>query len=130
MPIVLWCVLVAAVLPMAAAAPAKLDRSFDNGRPRDPEFWKTGFRARAYGAMANGYEAFPLFAAAAIVAVTQGGDETTAGLLGVAFLAARLGYVAAYWADRPTLRSAVWTAGFLLCCALFLTPIWAPAAAP
>ena len=130
MPIALWCVLIAAILPILAAYPAKTRGGFDNSRPRDPDFWREGFAARAQGAMSNGFEAFPFFAAAVLVALTQGGSEEWAGLLAVAFLAARIGYTIAYWQDRATLRSAIWTMGFGLTVAIFLTPIWAPVAGP
>jgi uncharacterized MAPEG superfamily protein len=36
--------------------------------------------------------------------------------------------VLAYWADRPTLRSALWTVGLALAIALFTLPVWAPPA--
>ena len=39
----------------------------------------------------------------------------------IAFVVARLLYVAFYIADRPTLRSLSWIAGFGLCAALFLS---------
>lgn len=126
MPIAVWCLLAAMALPMASAFPAKLTRDFDNGRPRDPDFWRTGFRARAQGAMANGFEAFPAFAAAVLVGLTQGGSPAAVDTLTVGFIVARLAYVAAYWADRPTLRSALWLVGFGFTVALLLTPLWAP----
>lgn len=127
MSIAIGCLLVAMVLPMASAFPAKLTRDFDNARPRDPDFWRTGFRARAHGAMANGFEAFPAFAAAVLVGLTQGGSPAVVDALAIGFVVARLAYVAAYWADRATLRSALWLVGFGLTIALLLTPLWAPA---
>ena len=58
MPFAIWCVLAAAILPILSAFPAKLSKDFDNANPRDPAYWKSGFRARAAGAQANGFEAF------------------------------------------------------------------------
>jgi uncharacterized MAPEG superfamily protein len=127
MPIALWCVLVAAVLPALSVFPAKLGGDYDNARPRDPEFWRDGFRARAFGAMANGFEAFPLFAVAVVVATSRGGAGAVVDTLSVIWVVARILYVACYWADRPTLRSAVWAVSFLVAVAIFLTPIWASA---
>ncbi|WP_430514088.1 MAPEG family protein [Pannonibacter phragmitetus] len=72
MPIAFWCVLAAAFLPILSVVPAKLTKDFSNARPRDPAFWAEGFRARAQGAQANGFEAFPLFAVAVLVAYQQG----------------------------------------------------------
>lgn len=116
-------------LPMASAFPAKISRDFDNARPRDPAFWSSGFRARAHGSMANGFEAFPAFAAAVLVGLTQGGDPALVDALSIGFVVARIGFVAAYWADRATLRSILWSIGFGLTVALLLTPLWAPASA-
>lgn len=127
MPLSLWCLLIAMVLPMLSAAPAKLRPGFSNSDPRNPDFWRHGFPARAYGAMQNGFEAFPPFAAAVLAGLTQGGDPAVVDGLAVAFVAVRVAYVAAYWADRATLRSVIWVAGFALTAAILLTPLWAPA---
>jgi uncharacterized MAPEG superfamily protein len=129
MTIALWCVLVAALLPLVAIAPAKAAAGYDNNRPRDPAFWNEGFRARAAGAMANGFEAFPLFAVAVLVGLERG-DQQTVDFLAMGFIAVRLGYLLAYWSDRATLRSAFWATGLALAVAIFLTPLWAPAAGP
>jgi uncharacterized MAPEG superfamily protein len=130
MTLALWCILAAAILPALSGFPAKLDRDFDNARPRDPDFWRDGFRARAAGAMNNGFEAFPLFAVAVIVGLWQGGSEPAVDALAVGWLVARIGFTLAYWADRPTLRSILWTVAFALAVAIFLTPVWAPAPSP
>ncbi len=128
MPIAYWCLLAAALLPILSVFPGKLDRSFDNARPRDPDYWRSGFRARARGAMENGFEAFPLFAVAVLVAAIQGGAQATVDALALGWVGARIGYVLAYWADRATLRSILWVVALALAIAIFLTPIWAPAA--
>ena len=127
MSVSLWCLLAAAVLPILAGFPGKMDKRFDNANPRDPEWWREGLRARAWGAMANGYEAFPFFAAAVLVGLTQGADRGTVDALALLVIAARVVYTLCYWADRATLRSIVWVIGFAATTALMLTPIWAPA---
>jgi uncharacterized MAPEG superfamily protein len=127
MPIALWCVLVAAVLPIVAVMPAKLGGEFDNSRPRDPDYWRAGFRARAAGAMANGFEAFPLFAVAVIVGLEWGGSAAIIDVLAAGFVLARIGYTLAYWGDRPSVRSLLWTVGLVLAVAIFLSPLWSPA---
>lgn len=126
MPIALWCVLVAAVLPIVAVMPAKLGGEYDNSRPRDPDYWRAGFRARAAGAMANGFEAFPLFAVAVLVGLDRGGNSATIDVLAVGFILARASYILAYWGDRPRLRSLVWTVGLALAVGIFLSPMWSP----
>lgn len=124
MPFALWCVLVAAVLPILSVFPAKLTREFDNARPRDPDFWKEGFRARANGAQQNGFEAFPVFAVAVIVGLWQGGDAVWVDSLAGLFIGARAIFIFCYWTDRATPRSLAWTVGFLSCIAIFTSPVW------
>jgi uncharacterized MAPEG superfamily protein len=124
MPIALWCVLAAAILPLLSVFPAKLSKEFDNARPRDPEYWRSGFRARAQGAQANGFEAFPFFAVAVFVALNQGGSPELIDRLAVLFVLLRLIYVGCYWADRATPRSLAWMAAFLTTVALFTCPLW------
>lgn len=124
MPIALWCVLVAAFLPILSVFPAKLTRDYDNARPRDPAFWAEGFRARAMGAQANGFEAFPLFAVAVLVAYQQGGDPFWIDVLAAAFIGLRGLYILCYWADKATLRSLVWSAAVACCVAIFTSPVW------
>jgi len=124
MPIALWCVLAAAILPLLSVLPAKLNKEFDNARPRDPNYWREGFRARAQGAQANGFEAFPFFAAAVFVALNQGGSPDLINRLAVLFVLLRLIYIGCYWADRATPRSLAWMAGFVTTVALFTCPLW------
>jgi uncharacterized MAPEG superfamily protein len=124
MPIALWCVLVAAILPMLSALPAKMNRAYDNSRPRDPDYWREGFRARAQWAQANGFEAFPFFAVSVFVALSQGGDPEWIDRLAILFVLLRLIYVFCYWTDRSSPRSLAWGAAFLTCMALFTSSLW------
>jgi uncharacterized MAPEG superfamily protein len=124
MPTVFWCILAAAILPILSVFPAKLNKSFDNARPRDPEYWRDGFRARAQGAQANGFEAFPLFAVAVFVGLNQGGDPHWIDRLAVLFVLLRIIYIGCYWADRATPRSLAWAASFLTSLAIFTSSLW------
>ncbi|PVB61346.1 MAPEG family protein [Labrenzia sp. 011] len=124
MPIALWCVLIAAILPALSAFPAKLNKDYDNANPRDPDFWREGFRARAQGAQANGFEAFPFFAVAVFVAMSQGADPAWTDRLAILFIALRLIYIASYWAGRANPRSLAWAASFLTIVALFTSSLW------
>ncbi|WP_428533817.1 MAPEG family protein [Rhodopila sp.] len=121
------CLLAVVVLTIASIAPAKLSgaREFDNANPRDPGFYTSGLRARSQGAHLNGYEAFPFFAAAVILAEMRSVPQATLNTLAVAFVAARLSYVLFYLTNRPTLRSMVWSVGFLVNLAIFFAPMWA-----
>jgi len=124
MPIALWCVLVAAILPVLSVLPAKMNRDFDNSRPRDPDYWREGFRARAQGAQANGFEAFPFFAVAVFVAMSQGASSDWLDRLAVLFVLLRIIYIFCYWTDRASPRSLAWGAAFLTTLAIFTSSLW------
>ncbi len=125
MPIAMWCVLIAGILPILTVGAAKWsDRSFDNARPRAWAAAAEGWRARLVAAQNNGFETFPLFAAAVLVAWTQGGPQLWIDRLAVAFVILRLAYVWAYATDRPSLRSALWAVGLLVTVAIFTASVW------
>jgi uncharacterized MAPEG superfamily protein len=121
------CLLAAVILTIASIAPAKLDgaREYDNANPRDPRFYTPGLRAWSQGAHFNGYEAFPFFAASVLLAEIRSVPQGTVDSLAAAFVVARLVYVLLYLANRPTLRSVVWSVGFLGNLAIFFSPVWA-----
>ncbi|WP_299476446.1 MAPEG family protein [uncultured Roseibium sp.] len=124
MPTALWCILAAAILPVLSVVPAKLSREFDNARPRDPDYWKDGFRARAQAAQANGFEAFPFFAVSVFVAMSQGASQYWIDQLAVLFVLLRVIYIFCYWTDRSNPRSLAWTASFITIVALFTSSLW------
>ncbi|BBF94427.1 MAPEG family protein [Blastochloris tepida] len=121
MELAFWCVLVMGVMPVVTVGIAKA-RGVDNHAPRDWAQTIDGYRKRAYAAHLNHYEAFPLFAAAVLVAATQGAPMATVNALALAVVAARLVYTACYVADLATLRSLVWLAGWGLTIAIFVLP--------
>ena len=116
-----WCVLIAALLPYVATLTAKVGgEKFDN---RDPREWlnrQSGHRRRANAAQLNSFEAFPLFAAAVIIAQMLGAPQPRVDLLAMVFVAARLAYFGFYLADLATLRSLAWFIGLGSTVALFL----------
>lgn len=121
MTIALWCVLIAGLLPFAHAGIAKAgDRTFNNRRPREWYDSLTGYRKRAWWAQQNSFEAFPLFAAAVLVAHLAGADEAVVDALAVAFIAFRVAYSICYLADVHLARSLMWLGGLLCCIALFV----------
>jgi uncharacterized MAPEG superfamily protein len=121
------CLPAAIVLIIASIAPAKLDggKTYDNANPRDPKFYTSGLRARSQGAHLNGYESFPFFAAAVILAEMRAAPQGIVDGLAVAFLLLRIVYVVLYLANRPTARSAVWSLALACNLALFFAPAWA-----
>ena len=111
-----WCVLIAALLPIACAWLAK---SHGFGKPRkqggfdnhDPRGWlarQTDWHARANAAQANSFEALPFFIGAVIIAHQLGAPQTTLDILAVVFITLRVIYAAMYVAGLPTVRSAIW----------------------
>ncbi|WP_417668421.1 MAPEG family protein [Roseibium sp.] len=124
MPIAIWCILIAAILPMITVFPAKLNKEFDNANPRNPDYWKSGFRARAKAAEQNGFEAFPFFAAAVIVGLWQGGSAEWIDKLAVLFIGLRLIFIFCYYTDRATPRSIAWGAALFSVIGIFTSPLW------
>lgn len=119
------CLLGMVLLTHLVLAPVKIAArgAFDNAYPRDPAFFTKGPRARALGAHQNGMEAFPLFAAAVLLAELHGVPQHTVDGLALAFLGARIAYAVCYLGDRPTLRSIIWTLAFACNVAIFLLPV-------
>ncbi len=115
-----WCVLIAGLLPYAATLSAKGGSRFDNHNPRAWLAAQTGWRARAHSAQLNGFEAFPLFAAAVIIAHHLGAPQPRVDGLALVFVAARVVYLGAYIADLALLRSIVWFVGIGSSVAIFL----------
>lgn len=114
-----WCVLIAGMLPYIAIGIAKWDRTYDN---RDPRTWAekiAGRQKRAHNAHLNAFEAFPLFAAAVIIAHLARAPQAIVDALAMVFIAARLIYLWMYVADKAYLRSLAWGVGLAASVALF-----------
>lgn len=125
MPIAIWCILVAGLMPIVVAGVAKRgDRSFDNNDPRGWESRLEGWRKRLYASHRNGLEAFPFFATAVLCAWTQGASQDWVDGLAAVFILLRVVYHWAYYADRASLRSAMFGADLLVAVAIFLSPLW------
>lgn len=118
----LWCVLMAALLPYVAATIAKAGgERYDN---RDPRAWlqrQEGWRVRANNAQLNGFEAFPFFAAAVIVAQMLQAPQQRVDALALIFVVARVVHLACYLASWHWARSIAWLVGWLACIFLFVS---------
>lgn len=126
MTIALWCVLAGALMPILCAGIAKGGAGdFDNARPREWLDRQDGWRKRADAAQRNGWEAFPLFAVAVLVATVKGGPAGVVDALALAWLGFRIAYVACYLADRASLRSAFFMFALLSAVAIFVSPLFA-----
>ncbi len=123
MSIAFWAVLVAAMLPYLATGLAKSGLStsggYDNRAPREWAGTLTGWRQRADWAQRNHFEAFPMFAAAVIIATLAHAPQGQIDALAGAFVVLRVAYTAAYIADLALARSFVWFLGLICGIALF-----------
>lgn len=117
-----WCVLAAALLPYVWTVVAKAGgERFDNRNPRawlarqdDPR------RQRANAAQLNGFEAFPAFAAAVILAQLAGVPHDRIALLALVFVVVRVLHGLLYILDRATLRSLAWLVGLVCVVVLYV----------
>jgi uncharacterized MAPEG superfamily protein len=114
-----WMVLAAAFLPYAATAYAKRG-SADNHTPRLYAETLTGARRRADWAQQNHFEAFPLFAAAVIIASLAGTAHATIDWLAGIFVGLRILYTFAYITDRAALRTILFMLGAACVLGLFV----------
>ena len=111
-----WCVLIAALLPIACAALAKYgmmstprrEGGFDNHNPRGWLARQTDWRARANAAQQNTFEALPFFFAAVIIAHILQAAQTRLDIMALLFVFLRIAYIMMYVADLAKARSAVW----------------------
>ncbi len=110
----------AALLPYVTVAMAKAGRSgYDNATPWLWTEGLQGWRQRAEWAHRNHFEAFPPFAAAVLATQLHGAGGVWTDLLACGFVTLRIGYTAAYVADRPVLRSILWFGGIGCVATLF-----------
>ena len=114
-------------LPIACAGLAKSrgfgkpvrDGGFDNRHPRQWLARLEGWQARAHAAQLNSFEALPVFIAGVLIAQRLNAPQGTVDALAVAFVLLRLGFIGAYVANRPNLRSLLWVLALGCCVALF-----------
>jgi uncharacterized MAPEG superfamily protein len=120
MTLAFWMILVAVLLPYVTVGFAKGGSSaYENGDPRTWAGRQDGWRKRAIAAHQNHFEAFAPFAAGVFAATLAGADPMLIDALAGSFIGLRVLYTVAYVRGAATLRSAVWTMGFLCVLALF-----------
>jgi uncharacterized MAPEG superfamily protein len=122
MPVAYWCVLVAALLPIAWVSYAKLGVESDNRYPREDYDNLPPAKRRAYAAHQNAYENFPFFAVAVIIAMTLGAAPATVNMLAIAYIVVRVIHGLLYINNIPMLRSVAFTLGLIINVAIFVLP--------
>ena len=121
MPLAYWCVLIAALMPLAIAAYAKSGMR-DNHHPRDGIASLPDMKRRAYAAHQNAYENFPFFAVAVITATTLGASLSTINILAALYVVLRGVHAVLYVTDASSARSTTYAAGLLVNIAIFVLP--------
>lgn len=122
MSTLIWCLLIAGLLPIAAKAPVvyfqNRDKGYDNRHPRAQQSRLTGAGARAVAGHYNAFEAFPLYAAAILLVLVT--EQLTAlnTTLAISFIGFRVAYHVFYLANWDKLRSLVWL--FALFCPVMM----------
>jgi len=117
-----WCLLAAALLPIACAALAKWGMfsvparqgGYDNNNPRAWLARQTDWRARANSAQANTFEALPFFFAAVIIAHQLQASQIRLDVFAFVFVVLRMAYVIMYVADMAKSRSVLWFLALLV----------------
>jgi uncharacterized MAPEG superfamily protein len=121
MTIALWCLMIAALLPIICTGIAKWGfEGFDNRRPREWLAQQSGWRARANAAQANSWEAFAIFTAGVLTAHLVAAPQARIDALALVFIAARVAYILCYVTDKAGLRSLVWLVGLAASLAMFV----------
>jgi len=110
----LYCVLAAGLMPFLWTGVAKVrGPRYNNFNVRLWQGKLEGAAQRAHAAHLNSFEAFPLFAAAVIVAQMTGAEQAWVDMLALSFIGLRVLYGIFYLADKATLRSLVWMAALI-----------------
>ena len=117
-----WCVLLAAMLPIACAWLAKSkgfgksrkEGGFDNDNPRAWLARQTDWQARANAAQANSFEALPFFIGAVIIAHQLGAPQARLDILALLFVTLRVIYISMYVAGLATIRTAIWAIALMV----------------
>jgi uncharacterized MAPEG superfamily protein len=127
MSIAFWCVFGGILLPYVSFGIARnrgKDRQGrrlrDNRNPRDFPNRIEGLAKRAWNAQLNSFESLPGFAAAVIIAHLAQTPQAWIDALALAWLVARVAYLAFYLGDRSTLRSSAQFASLGCVLGLFL----------
>jgi uncharacterized MAPEG superfamily protein len=121
MTIALYCVLAAGLMPFLWTGVAKMrGPRYNNVNVRLWQSTLEGAAQRAHAAHLNSFEAFPLFAAAVIVAQMNGADQSHVNSLALSFIGLRVLYGILYLANQASLRSLVWIAALACTIMIFI----------
>jgi uncharacterized MAPEG superfamily protein len=113
------CLLIVVLLPFLWTVLAKGNKGYDNRAPRAYLASLEGWRARAYAAHQNAWEALAMFTAAIVVAGQSGGSTTWINWLAITFVVMRVLHGVLYVMNLASLRSLVWLVGVVCVVSMF-----------
>ncbi len=112
MTTLIWCLIVAALLPYIAKIPLavamKKAGGYDNNHPREQQANLKGVGARALAAHQNAFESLIIFALATLLAIATNTTNETVQFLAIAHIVFRLAYNGLYLLNLDILRSITW----------------------
>lgn len=112
MTILIWCLFIAALLPLLAKGPVAMAMSklggYNNNHPREQQSKLTGYGARALAAHQNAFESLIIFAPAVLLAIATHHTGNNIVLFAIVHVVARVAYNIFYLMDIDKLRSLVW----------------------
>jgi uncharacterized MAPEG superfamily protein len=117
-----WCVLAVAGLTYLCTGVAKVGGRMPPRANHSPRDWLDklqGWPKRAHFAQQNGFEVFPIFAAAVIIAQLSHAPQGRVDTLALSFVGLRVVYVILYLADQAYPRTAAWFGGMVCIVWLF-----------
>lgn len=121
------CVFLASLLPLLWIAFAKVNAGFKGKHNYDPRKFMEQAEGRAHRALCaekNALEAFPMFAAAVIIASICQVNELSIALISILYIIVRVFHGVCYIANCPKERSLVWFVGVGCCATLYLLSIF------
>ena len=112
MTTLIWCLFIAATLPLLAKGPVAMAMhrlgGYNNHHPREQQSKLTGYGARALAAHQNAFESFILFAPAVLLAIATQHTGENIALLAIVHVCARVAYNILYLMNIDKLRTLVW----------------------
>lgn len=112
MTTLIWCLFIAALLPLLAKGPVAFAMNklggYNNNHPREQQSKLTGFGARALAAHQNAFESFIIFAPAVLIAIATQHTGENIALLAIVHVGARVAYNIFYLMNIDKPRSLVW----------------------
>jgi len=115
MTILIWCLIIATLLPTLAKAPVAYAQQkaggYNNKHPRSQQAQLEGFGARALAAHKNAYESLTYIIPAFLLAMITNNTGNTFELLAITVVASRVVFNVFYLINQDILRSLSWFVG-------------------